>query len=1097
MDDCQLLADYTEHGSETAFHTLVSRHLSFVYSAAFRQVNDPQLAEEVSQAVFILLARKAGSFRRSVVLTGWLFRTTRFVATRALRSEQRRQRREQEAFEMQQLTTPDDNWQRIAPVLDEAVARLGETERNAVLLRFFNDKSHRETAAALGISEDAAKKRVARALEKLRHFFAARNVTLSVAVLGSAIAANAAKAATPEVIGSVVGRVFADSSTPGVSLLVSQTLAAWRWARLRIASAVGVVALTAAFLIHSIATHQPEVNQSATAEEANANLISTSGATDNGNLAGQPALDLEKTNTMLFRAVDAQTGAGIADARVAVNYVSQSKWWAGNDLTTDAQGMCRILIPEELGRLDVGVLKNGHVQKFYTWRKDFEVPLPSVYVLKVERSVAIGGRVLDESGEPIFGAELVINFPEIGDSSGREPNAERLGFIRKLVAARTDAQGRWACAVVPPDYDRFTLKVSHPQFAAQTVIVGDQGRNYPDPPPHLAMKDLWTSNTIVTLRRGLEASGVVLDDAGKPLAGVKISTFAGHGFPDARATTRSDGTFQFGGLGAGATRIEASVAEFAPASQTVDVQSNVSNLVFRLDRGTTVSIRVVDEDGSGVVGAWVVADGPERTSADWRVITDSDGWARIEGIPEAVHNNLRFHAGAGGFFISRDERVDLSVPEPRLQLRRALRVSGQVVDATSGEAIKWFKVIPCRSEGMAGYDRGDRKFGTNGNFTVAFSEFHPPFRVRIEAEGYEPALSSPIPLEPREASVQIKIQRQDPAKAIRGLVQLPGGQLAADAEVALLTIERGVTLNQGKFESRDDGHTILTRTDADGNFQFDQDVNAHTIVVAHSLGFGRARVRGDGQTLVVQLSPWGRIDGTVRTRDHQWSSRAVALSSHHSEAGLWVSGAAISDAEGSFSFERVPEGDHSVHLNPGIGKAFTDTTLVEVHAGRTATAQIGGSGVTVIGRLKFASDGSVDWAKQTKFPTLQPKNSSPPVPHAAFDPHVNDPAEKRKRLDLVESDAWRAWAKSQRPGVALKIAADGSFVAEGLRAGEYTLRVELASDSGDSSRDPIASMRRPTIASIQQSVVVSEAEEQAEEILDLGALVLQPEVQKQ
>src|SRR6185369_11669336 len=98
MDDRELLQEYAQGGSESAFAELVRRHLNWVYSAAWRQVGDAHLAEEVAQSVFALLARKAGSLRSGVVLNGWLFRTTRFVASRALRGELRRKHREQEAF---------------------------------------------------------------------------------------------------------------------------------------------------------------------------------------------------------------------------------------------------------------------------------------------------------------------------------------------------------------------------------------------------------------------------------------------------------------------------------------------------------------------------------------------------------------------------------------------------------------------------------------------------------------------------------------------------------------------------------------------------------------------------------------------------------------------------------------------------------------------------------------------------------------------------------------------------------------------------------------------------------------------------------------
>src|SRR5262245_2506002 len=151
MNDIELVREYSQRGSETAFRELVHRHLNLVHSVALRQVRDPQLAEEVSQAVFILLARKAASLNENVILTGWLFRTTRFVASRVLRAERRRLQREQEAFQMQQLSHPDQTWNHIAPTLDSALEQLNETDRNAILLRFFEEQNHKQVGTALGL----------------------------------------------------------------------------------------------------------------------------------------------------------------------------------------------------------------------------------------------------------------------------------------------------------------------------------------------------------------------------------------------------------------------------------------------------------------------------------------------------------------------------------------------------------------------------------------------------------------------------------------------------------------------------------------------------------------------------------------------------------------------------------------------------------------------------------------------------------------------------------------------------------------------------------------------------------------------------------
>ena len=164
-DDMVLLREYARHNSEEAFAALVSRHVNLVYSVALRQVRDPHLAEEITQAVFIILARKADKMPPRAVLPGWLCRTARYASANLLTIQRRRRHREQEAHMQSILNEPEfDAWSQIAPLLDGAMEQLGKTDHDALVLRFFEGRSLSEVGLALGASEDAAKKRVNRAL---------------------------------------------------------------------------------------------------------------------------------------------------------------------------------------------------------------------------------------------------------------------------------------------------------------------------------------------------------------------------------------------------------------------------------------------------------------------------------------------------------------------------------------------------------------------------------------------------------------------------------------------------------------------------------------------------------------------------------------------------------------------------------------------------------------------------------------------------------------------------------------------------------------------------------------------------------------------
>jgi RNA polymerase sigma factor (sigma-70 family) len=248
-NDMALLQEYASGNSEAAFETLVSRHLAFVYSAALRQTRDPNFAEEVTQAVFSILAQKAGKISDKTILTGWLFKTTRFVAIAQTRALAKRRQREQE-MQMQtelQQTSLDAAWDLMSPLLDEALIQLGEKDRQAVVLHFFQKKSFAEVGSCLGTSQDTARKRTNRALEKLRLYFVKRGIASTTAIIAAAISANSVQAAPVLLAKSVTTVAVAKgtAASASTSTLIKGALKIMAWTKAKTAIVIGAAALLA------------------------------------------------------------------------------------------------------------------------------------------------------------------------------------------------------------------------------------------------------------------------------------------------------------------------------------------------------------------------------------------------------------------------------------------------------------------------------------------------------------------------------------------------------------------------------------------------------------------------------------------------------------------------------------------------------------------------------------------------------------------------------------------------------------------------------------------------------------------------------------
>lgn len=240
----ELLRQWMARGSEEAFRSLVERHINLVYSTARRLVGSPHEAEEITQTVFILLARKASSLSGETLVAGWLYRATGFAAAQMLRAEARRRQR-LESLSTMHSTQATSVWERIQPHLEEAMGRLGQADRDAVILRFMEGKSLEEVGEALGLSEEAARKRVHRAIEKLRTIFGRRGVTTTSGLLVTALSASAVPTAPAGLAASIAATAIGNGVTlaTSTSALVKGTLTLMTWTKPKIAFVAAVLLL--------------------------------------------------------------------------------------------------------------------------------------------------------------------------------------------------------------------------------------------------------------------------------------------------------------------------------------------------------------------------------------------------------------------------------------------------------------------------------------------------------------------------------------------------------------------------------------------------------------------------------------------------------------------------------------------------------------------------------------------------------------------------------------------------------------------------------------------------------------------------------------
>ena len=948
---------------------------------------------------------------------------------------------------MQNTAIPNDAWKQIAPTLDEGLEQLGETDRNALLLRFVEGKNHNQVGAVLGLSEEAARKRVDRAIEKLRSFFTGRGFTLSATVLTSALLANVAKAAPPVLMNSVttIAVKCGIANTMALPVLARQTLDAWRWANIKLTAALAAsTAIMVALVMILPSRHASRPASTPSPKEVFATAVNKDNAANQTNPSPPLASPVVAvvTNVLHFHVVAQDNGEPVANAKLAVNTVTPNKWDTRYDLVTDQSGICDVPLPPGLGRLDVGVLSSGWGARFYTWRIDQGTLPPQDYTLRVERlKNSVGGWLQDETGNPVANARISIEFGGTGDASWRETPKERSGFMFESPVATTDDEGRWICSVIPSDNRGFTLTAKHPDFAPTQIESSDPNQNQPDSNRE-TLQQLWAGTLLTTMRHGLTLVGRVTDAADQPVVGARIEHNPASTQPLALQTD-ANGRFAVPKLTAGEFEFMVSAAGFAPEFRKVNLKEGMDPLEIKLQPGALLLLRVVDDQGLAVPDATIglQALGEHHNVLQWSARSDSNGRIKWDSAP--ARDTLELYAHKDGWCYTRQIDVMADGQEHTINLQRVLKLSGNVVDAKTGAAVPTFSVFPGYGEGSGEsvWFRGETQHGTNGAFTLEFKENRQPWRVQVEAEGYQPMISDPIPPY-YTGTMGVSLQAANPAKAIRGLVLSPDGTPADGAQVAILSLDYSASLGQAKF--RDNGTGILTNTDASGWFNFPPNPREHSVAAVNAAGFAKLRVQDPREPVTLQLQPWGRIEGTVAEKERSLPIESIVLMddtamNYHGALSLDINNfSAKPDSSGRFSFENVPGGCFTLYICRGMGIPFSCQTEVVVRPGETTVANIGGKGYTVVGRLTARPGQVSDWVKQTTSAQLSADVTPLPSPPSNL---TGDQA-ALWAVDFWQSEAGiNYYRHNNSHSFGITVAADGAFRAEDVEPGTYKLLI--------------------------------------------------------
>jgi RNA polymerase sigma factor (sigma-70 family) len=899
LSDPELLTQFVGKGSGEAFSQLVERYLPLVYSAALRQLQgNSAAAEDVAQAVFVDLARKASKLTARPALTPWLFTATRFQVTTHLRNEFRRQRREEQAFAMNELLDgPNPDWDQVREVLDASMLELNESDREVLLGRFFDRLPMAALGARFGISENTARMRVERALDKLRTVFLKQGITSGSAALAVLLTENAVVAVPVGLNQRISRAALSAGSIRGLapnrrfSAFAALTSFLLQIARTKPMALIGAVSLLLVIsgIVWSLTgnrTSVPPRDELATAlPEATASQAAGQESPVPDPVQGIVDAEANPTNRLLLTFVAADSGQPVPG--VEVTFVDSVASGTSFHRTASSlrNGTCPIPFSPKTTKLKIQCRADQFADTALEWEHRRGETVPAQYRVELSRPIKIGGTVVDADGQLVSDAEVFLG-PAIESNEDSRPQNHVFDSER----VRTDAAGHWEINRIASEMvRRVWLIANHPQYpnASAHVSLGENQSTETEARKGTLVLRLGSLCTVV---------GRVLDDQGSPVPDATI--FIGIKSvlsSDERHQTTSDanGEFTLPDCSTDETTLSAEKDGFTSTTQKIALNRSTGPFNLILKPGKTLRLRVVSRAGEPIQRASVFVRGKDSMQGLDTLLQNSTAFSTDEQgclvWNSAPDSTLSVSVAAHGFMTASESDISPDDVVHTVTLGPGLKVHGMVTDSNTGKEIPRFRlrIDWLRTDGLAAHEVSAVP-GQWQNFGAGKFEYIPDGLLfssisgavlKIEADGYNPFASRAIALD--EGDVRLDVRLETSANNRLTLLQ-PNGRPAAGAQVAFVTETSGrpfaYVILSGNQLSPSFGSAPIQTADSQGVVVIPHESPNVQIVATHQTGFIQIPASQLAGQDPITLQPWGEVKGTVLKAGRPQSDQVFILS---------------------------------------------------------------------------------------------------------------------------------------------------------------------------------------------------------------------------